>query len=108
MCKPGVAQLVHALRSRIDRILRCAVGGNVNVNSLARSFVKNWNLQSCHSAGVCHPNARPARRSADADAMTRRRSVTASEESDREVDHLIDLARLNQSIMIEHGAIGCL
>ena len=57
----GIAHLVHALRGRIDRVLRGAVGGNVHVDRFARLLVEHRHVQAGGGAGIRHPDAGAAR-----------------------------------------------
>ena len=102
----GIAKLVHALRGRIDRVLRGAIGGQVNVDCRARLFVEHRHIKPGGAAGVGHPDARAARRRANADAVSGRHAVATGKEADREVDHLVKVAPFDQSIALEDGAIG--
>ena len=55
-----IAELVHALGGRIDRVLRSAVGGQVNVDRRARLFVEHRHIEA--GGARRRPPSRPRRR----------------------------------------------
>ncbi len=78
----------------------------MHVDRLARRIVEHRHVEPGCGAGVRHPHAGAAGRRADADALAGRQTVAAGEEADGEVEHLVEFARLDQPIALEHGAVG--
>ncbi len=63
-------------------------------------------LEARRHAGVRHPAAAAARRGADADAPARRQALAEAQEACRNVDHLADVAALDQAVALEHRPVG--
>ena len=105
--KGGVAHLVHALRGRIDRVFRRAIGRNVLFERTPRRIVEHGYVEPGGGAGVRRPDAAAARGRHDAHAVARGQAVLAAgEEADGEVEHLVEVAALDQAVMVEDGAVG--
>src|SRR5262249_37327220 len=99
-----VSRLVNSLIGADKLVLACVVGGGEYRDGVPVRYLTHRSLDG--DRGIGHPHAGTARRGTDADALARRHTIPAGEETDREVDHVIELPRFDQAIMIEHSSIG--
>ena len=72
----------------------------------ARRVVEHRHVQPGGGARIRHPHAGAAGRRADADPVADRHAVAAGEEAGGDVEHLVEIASLDQSVTIEDGAVG--
>ena len=63
-------------------------------------------LQACRRAGVRHPAAAAARTRADDDPASLRQPLAPGDEAGGDVDHLADVAALDDAVTLEHRLIG--
>jgi len=78
----------------------------MHVDRAPRLVVEHGHVKPFRCTGVRHPHARAAGGCANRDAVARGQPVAASKERRGEVEHLVEVAALDQAVALEHGVIG--